>query len=68
MTKEEKARRLAGIVSGMMTAEEVAAFLNIPPLSLRTWIKKGNLVPYKFNQRVIRFKRSDVEKFMAGLR
>lgn len=50
--------------AGMLKAEQAAARIGVCAATILRWLKSGKLTPYRFNQRVIRIKYSDLEKFV----
>lgn len=52
--------------SGLMTTDQVAAYLGVHPETVRAWVRKGQLpIAAKFGNRGgFRFRQSDVDQFL----
>ncbi len=51
----------------MLTVKEVADLLNVHPLTIRRWEKKGHLKSYRIGPKgVIRFNREDLSDFIIN--
>ena len=55
----------ASIARGMLTQADVIAEFNITRQTLYRWRKSREIIAYRF-KRSIRFKRTDIEKFMEA--
>jgi excisionase family DNA binding protein len=49
----------------LMTRAEVAAYFRVAPSTVSRWVTDGALTPFRLNG-VIRFKREDIERLLAG--
>jgi len=60
--------RYASELNGrMLTVKEVANLLNVHPLTVRRWEKKGHLKSYRIGPKgVIRFNREDLSDFLIN--
>ena len=55
-----------GLYDEMMTYDQVAVLLSVPKGTLYSWRSRG-LIPYvRVGRRLIRFRRSELEAWLAG--
>ena len=50
----------------MLTVKNVAAQLEVSDETLRRWARAGRLVPVKIGARAVRYRRTDVQAFIAA--
>lgn len=48
-----------------LSKKEAADYLGVAPNTLDKWIREGIDIPYKQIDRIYRFNRNDLDKFMA---
>ena len=50
----------------LLTIDDVCQLLKVSKRTVQRWIKEHRLRPLRFSNRIIRFKRSDIERFIKG--
>jgi excisionase family DNA binding protein len=51
----------------LMNVGDVAAYLGIDPLSVYRWASRGRLPCVRLSARCLRFRREDIEQFVASM-
>lgn len=53
-------------MESLLTVEQLAEMLNISPKTVRNWVYRREISFVKLNNRLIRFRRPDIEKFLKN--
>lgn len=49
---------------GVLTYDEAATFIGCSPLTLRAWVSKGKSPPFVRVNRLVRFRRCDLDRWL----
>lgn len=59
-------RTITNYSDGYIRIKDAAGYLSIAVRTLRAWVKDGRLVAYKPTERILLFKRSDLDAVMQS--
>jgi len=58
---------LRAAIADLMTVGEVAALAGVAERTVWRWVSRGQLPAVRIAARLVRFRRADVERFLADL-
>jgi len=53
-------------MESLLTISEVCQLLKVSKRTVQRWSKNGRLRPIRLSSRIIRFKKSDIERFLKS--
>jgi len=61
----EEAPKVAGLLDGMLTTNQVAAMLGVSGATVGSWRRNNENIPYIKMGKVVRYREEDVKAFVA---